>query len=109
VSGTLRSISFESARFAKLRRFSSIVSRVGAKSPAPLRSQRIAAHRAQLTQLPMRSVPRNAFVLTNPINSRFVGNSYLGIPSGLPVIRSEWQIRGKFLIRAIARAGPSHN
>jgi len=38
-----------------------------------------------------------------------VGNSYLGIPSGLPVIRSEWQIRGKFLIRAIARAGPSHN
>jgi len=27
----------------------------------------------------------------------------------LPVIRSEWEIRGNFLTQAIARARPSHN
>jgi hypothetical protein len=52
--------------------------REGAKSPAPLSSERIAAHRALLRELPMRSVPRSTFVLTNPINSRFVGNMAVG-------------------------------
>ena len=50
VSGTLRSIPFESARFEKLRRFSSIVSR--GVPPEPIWSQGIAAHTEQLTQLP---------------------------------------------------------
>jgi hypothetical protein len=38
-----------------------------------------------------------------------VGNPYLGITSGLSVIRSESEIRGNILTQAIARARPRHN
>jgi hypothetical protein len=47
------------------------------------------------------ALKRCAFVGTNPADEP--------ITSGLPVIRTEWELRGNFLTQAIARAYPSQN
>ena len=55
------------------------------------------------------SIPIELKQTTVLFASAFLGTNRGGITSGLPVTRSEWQIRGIFLTQAIARAGPSHN
>ena len=54
-------------------------------------------------------VPCNAANVSRFSHKRVYRDQSGGITSGLPVIPSEWQIRGDFPTQAIARAGPSHN